>query len=1122
MFFADLHIHSKYSRATGKDADLEHMALWARKKGVTVVGTGDFTHPQWMKELREKLVPAEPGLFRLRDDLEREVQRQLNESGFEHAPAIATQADAATITRQATQPDLLQGATRFLLEVEISTIYKKGDRTRKVHHCVYAPDFEAADRIVAKLARIGNLASDGRPILGLDSRNLLEIVLDSSPHSYLIPAHIWTPWFAVLGSKSGFDTIDDCYGDLTQHIFALETGLSSDPQMNWRLSQLDRYTLVSNSDAHSPPKIGREASGFQCDLSYFAMKQALETRCGYAGTVEFFPEEGKYHLDGHRTCGIRLLPPESKQLHNICPTCGKELTIGVMHRVDDLADRAADFLPQELQPSARNLIPLPEVISEIKGLGESSKAVVAAYDQALAKVGSELFILDQAPVEELKRLGSPLLAEAIGRMRSGRVIRDAGYDGEYGVIRVFQPGELANRGMKSLLFEEPAEPVTKTTRASSEVSGACTPSHTQVQPFVENEATTAAADRPKDVGSVTDQHGLNAQSPAGPLPPKLVDSSPQSVPIDLRSLDADQRLAAQHTQGPLLIIAGPGTGKTRTLTQRIVHVVREHGVAPEQCLTITFSRRAASELAERLQAAVLKPNSPSFPVMTFHALGLLILQEHSERCGLTSSFRIATDDERSAALQAATELSIKQTTQLLRNISHDKRTFGLADLEGVAIACNDSVRRCDSKEIRLYRKLMCKHSWVDFDDLILLPTKLLTEHPEIAAIYRARWPFVSVDEFQDIDARQYDLVRLLTSSTSNICVIGDPDQSIYGFRGADPQIFKQFLSDYPTAASVPLRKNYRSTSTIVSAALQAIRPSSLVTNRELQAVAAQTEFIDVQTCPTVAAEAEFVVHTVERLLGGSTMFSFDSGRVAHGEGEAWSFRDFAVLSRTDTQANAIAEALDRSGIPYQHRSHRVLAEHPAIQALQQQLTPSPKDAASVADLPLLERVKQAADAIWSDHPEIATVLPSLHAVAENCADDVSRFVEQLALLTDVDLHDPRADRVSLLTLHASKGLEFGVVFLIGCDELNLPLRFSLQPLSERETAEERRLFFVGLTRARRRLFLTYAEQRLWNGHVCQTGPSPFLKPIQNELLRREKLEHRRPKQTPRKQLALFE
>src|SRR5436190_1236564 len=258
-FHADLHVHSRYSRATSRDLDLEHLAAWACRKGIGVVATGDFTHPAWCAELKQKLVPAEPGLYRLRDEIEQAIAQTL--------------------------PAACRTPVRFMLEVEISTIYKKADRTRKIHHLIYAPDFETVDRISARLARIGNIASDGRPILGLDSRHLLEITLESSPHSYLVPAHIWTPWFAALGSKSGFDSIADCYGDLTPQIFALETGLSSDPPMNWRLSQLDRFTLVSNSDAHSPPKIGREACAFACDLDYFVMRRALETRNGYAGTV---------------------------------------------------------------------------------------------------------------------------------------------------------------------------------------------------------------------------------------------------------------------------------------------------------------------------------------------------------------------------------------------------------------------------------------------------------------------------------------------------------------------------------------------------------------------------------------------------------------------------------------------------------------------------------------------------------------------------------------------------------------------------------------------------------------------------------------------------------------------
>ena len=273
-FHADLHVHSKYSRATSRDLDLEHLAEWAARKGLAVIATGDFTHPAWRAEHKGKLVPAEPGLFRLRPEIEQAVAERL-------PPACRT-------------------PVRFMLEVEISTIYKKAGKTRKVHHLIYAPDFATAESISERLARIGNIASDGRPILGLDSRDLLEITLTSSPDAYLIPAHIWTPWFAALGSQSGFDSIAACYGDLADQIFAVETGLSSDPPMNWRLSMLDRYRLVSNSDAHSPGKLGREATTFDCALDYFALRKALEIGQGFVGTVEFFPEEGKYQRSGLR------------------------------------------------------------------------------------------------------------------------------------------------------------------------------------------------------------------------------------------------------------------------------------------------------------------------------------------------------------------------------------------------------------------------------------------------------------------------------------------------------------------------------------------------------------------------------------------------------------------------------------------------------------------------------------------------------------------------------------------------------------------------------------------------------------------------------------------------------
>ena len=422
-FYADLHIHSKFSRACSRDCDLEHLAWWAGRKGIGVVGTGDFTHPAWREELGAKLVPDAPGLFRLRPELERAVHETL-------PPACRT-------------------PVRFLLSSEISTIYKRDDRTRKVHHLLYAPSLDAVDEITRQLLRVGNLASDGRPILGLDSRNLLEITLSGGDGCYLVPAHAWTPWFAVLGSQSGFDRVADCYADLASHISAIETGLSSDPEMNWRVSSLDQYRLVSNSDAHSPPMLGREATAFTCPADYFSIERALRTGDGFDGTVEFFPEEGKYHLDGHRACDVRTTPSQTRAAGGKCPVCGKTPTIGVQHRVDLLADRPEGYRV----PGAAgftSFVQLPEILGEIAGVGPKSKSVTAQVTALVERFGPELSILGEVPLSDLAAGAPSIVAEAIGRARRGDVRREAGYDGVYGTIRLFDPGELAGAALFDL------------------------------------------------------------------------------------------------------------------------------------------------------------------------------------------------------------------------------------------------------------------------------------------------------------------------------------------------------------------------------------------------------------------------------------------------------------------------------------------------------------------------------------------------------------------------------------------------------------------------------------------------------------------------------------------------
>ena len=411
-FIADLHIHSAYSRATSRDMNLESLYRWAQLKGLAVVATGDFTHPRWFAELQEKLEPAEPGLYKLKDAL-----------------AVPLDADI---------PESCRAPVRFILSAEISTIYKKNNRTRKVHSVILSPDFAGAGRLNARLQDMGaNITSDGRPIIGLDCKLLLDYALAASPGNVLIPAHIWTPHFSVLGAASGFDSLDECFEDLTPEIFALETGLSSDPAMNWTLSALDRYCLVSNSDAHSPAKLAREANIFSCDMSYPAMMKSLRDKdpAGFKGTIEFFPEEGKYHLDGHRACNARLTPQETKSHDGLCPVCGRKVTVGVMHRVNLLADRPEGFRPPQA-PGFESLIPLAEIIAEVHGMGVASKRVTNEYAKLLARFGNELFILRSYPVHDLAAAGYELLAEALRRMRDGKVTINPGYDGEYGTIGI--------------------------------------------------------------------------------------------------------------------------------------------------------------------------------------------------------------------------------------------------------------------------------------------------------------------------------------------------------------------------------------------------------------------------------------------------------------------------------------------------------------------------------------------------------------------------------------------------------------------------------------------------------------------------------------------------------------
>ena len=386
--------------------DLENLDNWARIKGIKILGTGDFTHPKWFGDIKERLSPAERGLFKLKKS---------------------------------------DSSTRFILTSEISCIYSKGGKVRKIHIVVFAPSISVVEKINNELKKIGNLHSDGRPILGLDAKELAKIVLDADKDCLVVPAHMWTPWFSIFGSKSGFDTIEECFEDYSKYIYAGETGLSSDPAMNWRLSQLDKITLISNSDAHSLPKIGREANVFDAEISYHSIAEILKNKDLPTGrqvkgkflyTVEFFPEEGKYHYDGHRLCNLSLSPKESKKYNNICPRCAKPLTIGVLNRIEELADRQDGFVPKNAIPF-KSLIPLNEIIAESIGVSTASKQVPEQYNNLIKNLGSEFKILLESSRKEIEEKSLPEIAEGIIRMREGKVFIEPGSDGVFGKIKIF-------------------------------------------------------------------------------------------------------------------------------------------------------------------------------------------------------------------------------------------------------------------------------------------------------------------------------------------------------------------------------------------------------------------------------------------------------------------------------------------------------------------------------------------------------------------------------------------------------------------------------------------------------------------------------------------------------------
>lgn len=1092
MFIADLHIHSRYSRATSRDCVPEMLELWARRKGLDLIGTGDFTHPAWREELKEKLIPAEEGLYTLKD-------------GFQ-------------------QPDDVAGnrrKPRFILSGEISSIYKKNGRVRKVHNLILLPDLEGADALSRRLEAIGNLHSDGRPILGLDSRDLLEITLDVCPEAIFIPAHIWTPHFSLFGTYSGFDDIRECFEDLTDHIPALETGLSSDPPMNWRVSALDHFTLVSNSDAHSPANLAREANLFDTELSYPHILRALQNRdtAEFSGTIEFFPEEGKYHYDGHRSCGVCLKPAETLALSGICPACGGRITVGVLHRAELLADRAEGFA----LPSAKRferLVPLREVIAASAGLSSSNGKVQAVYERLLQSLGPELFILREAPGDDIERKAGPLVAEGVRRLRSGEVKIAPGYDGEYGKISILDRQEIsALCGQLNFLDGKrdgalPAERARKRKRPAAQALAAPVPA--------------AVAAKKKD------------------------EVAPQTVSAGTSDgLNEQQRQAVCAEDPAIAVIAGPGTGKTRTLVSRIAHLAGKCGVPPSRITAVTFTNRAAQEMRTRLTKRLANGQTvKAMTIGTFHAICLQLLSGRGEAVTV-----IGEQDALSIVEDVLKGLGLKNASRdVLRAISLAKSGVpqeGSPDLPPEAYD-----RYCGQ---------LAQYGVMDYDDILLRALRLFEEETAGVAEDQRLWePFfhLLVDEFQDINPIQYRLIQAWGKYSAGIFVIGDPDQSIYGFRGADARSFDRFFEDYPQARRFHLTQNYRSTPEVIGCAGSVIAQG--YTAADIPALEAKRESgAKVRLLDTEGdfPEALFVAREINRLVGGVDMLGAHSLPVPGGESaapeRARGFSDIAVLYRTHRQAAVLEQCLLKEGIPYVVAGRGEFLADPQIgkalaffrfllnandlvslrsclrsmaacqgellQKILARYAVSEKGIASLAaiaeDLPgasaaaalprffelllryeplvpktrpheLLERWIE--DAGLQDTPSMEMLLniAVLHQEAPSLLQNLLLGQEGDVLRNGGRRYTP--DAVSLMTLHGAKGLEFPIVFLCGVKNGCIPLKNHNGQCDE---AEERRLLYVGMTRAQDELILLSASERssflaalpegsLWTGRAA--------------------------------------
>ncbi len=1065
-YFADFHLHSHYSRATSKDLNLETLYQWAKIKGIHVIGTGDFTHPGWITELEEKLEPDGNGLFRLKEPPKEQALPNTKTKDID---------------------------IRFCLSTEISSIYKYGERVRKNHNIVLSPDFDTAKRLNARLSQIGNLASDGRPILGLPSRDLLEIVLETSDDAHLIPAHVWTPWFSTLGSKAGYNSIEECFRDLSEHIFALETGLSSDPAMNWKVSSLDKYALVSNSDAHSPQKLGREANIFDTELSYYAMFEALKTKKGFSGTYEFFPEEGKYHMDGHRKCDVCLYPRESMKLNNICPVCGKPLTIGVLNRVENLADRESPQKPGA-SPGFDYIIPLPEIIAEFTGTAPTTKAVQQMFTRIISTFGNEFDLLHTIPIEEIKSKSGELLAEAIRRLRTHEVNPHGGYDGEYGVISIFNPGEISQIVGQTDIFGGGMIEKMAARKTKKQLVKKTTP--------IEEKKETS-------------------QKP-----------------------NERQQLAIQQ-EGNTLVTAGPGTGKTNTLIRWIINQIEEKNVSPREIIAITFTNKSADELKERLQKQI-GGKAHDVLVGTFHAVAYRFLKEMNP-C-------LSTIYDKSNRINLFKILFPELDKTKINKLS--------AEYE----ACHEGTQLQAGEEnqayFETYQQYLSNNQAVDLSAIIWqVNEQLRSTSATITQTYR----YLAVDEFQDINPVQYEFVKLI-SGNKQVFAIGDPNQSIYGFRGSDIKLFFRIKDDLQ-ATEISLQKNYRTPPNILKAAQMLVSHNQQGGATDLEAVKTSNTRIKRFVAGDSKQEAAYIADQILNYVGGVDSMSTGQWHSDYN----YAFSDIAILYRTHRVGDEIISQLKIKGIPVLLSDGTSFFSEPPFDVISNalQLLQNKNNIVAVSSLaehlddagdkqkrlkdyldgkidfenfsaqkrwkewialyhrlvPVFEEgglqqtVQQLLDfflpeSVLTDEQQIKKEM--LVKLAAEFNENPNDFLQKYILSPYTDAGRLNSGGVRLMTFHAAKGLEFPVVFIAGAEE-------GISPVDRKDTdmEEERRLFYVAMTRAKDELQIVHSHKRRFYGQEKEMSPSRFLNEFDRQYLQQVSLETKKRTKPDEKQLSLF-